>query len=264
MERRGWTDWSTLIFALNLTRLSRPVRRWFCLVRHMGLRARVRKAIQSKIMAGFVPSPNTIRVLWHITTHGRPQLYVTHAEYSLAGPLNPNIGETIWSTFKTSFGTAELPQWATTFSMDGVEVIDIRGPNNPGVPSTSASVVGTGAAVGLPDQVSIVVTLRTNLTGRSFRGRVYTIGYTTTAVDATGSITTGARDAALTVVNAMKAGIAASGGTFAIRSPAKPDRPSKPGGTLPATVYAITPVSTFEVRDLIFDTNRRRVDLLRR
>ena len=224
----------------------------------------VRKAIQRSIMAGFVVAPNTIKVVWHLSTHGRPQLYVTHAEYTLAGPLNPNIGETIFSTFKTSFGVAELPNLASTFEFTGVEVIDIRSANNPGVPSTSAAVVGTSVDPGLPDQISIVVTLRTSLTGRSHRGRVYTIGYTTAAVDAAGDIQPAARDTALTQVGAMKAGIAAAGGVMAIKSPALPERPAKPSGTLPAKDFEITPVTSFEVRDLVFDTNRRRTDLLRR
>jgi len=215
-------------------------------------------------MAGFVVSPNTLRVLWHLSTHGRPQLYVTHAEYSLAGPLNPNIGETIWSAFKTGGIATNFANLATTFEMTGVEVIDLRGPNNPPVASTSAALAGTGTGVGLPDQVAIVVTLRTALTGRSFRGRVYTIGYTVAEVAADGTITDPAATTATNIVQAMKQAMSTASATMAIRSPALPERPSKPGGTLPAKDFAITPVTTVEVRDRIFDTNRRRVDLLRR
>jgi len=215
-------------------------------------------------MAGFVVSPNTIRVLWHVSTHGRPQLHVTHAEYSLAGPLNPNIAETIFASFKTNVAPATLSALATTLVFTGVGVIDLRAANNPEISSTGTSLAGTGTAVALPDQVSCVVTLRTAFAGRSFRGRVYTFGWTEGGNLADGTIADAVATGAVNLVNAMSVGIAAAGGQMAIRSPELPERPSKPGGTLQPKPFAITPLSGFEVRDRIWDTNRRRIDTLRR
>lgn len=215
-------------------------------------------------MAGFVVSPNTIRVLWHCSTHGRPQLYVTHALYTTAGPLNPNIGETIWSAFKTNFGTADLIAFHTGFSMTGVGVIDLRSPNNPEQTSTSAAITGTSLNLPMADQVCCVVTLRTAFTGRSFRGRVFVFGWSEDNMTATGAVADTAATVAESLVTAMQAGIAAAGAQLAIRSPELPARPSKPGGELPAKPFAITPVTQIVVRDRIWDTNRRRVDLLRR
>ena len=215
-------------------------------------------------MAGFVVSPNTIRVLWHLSTHGRPQLYVTHAEYVLAGPLNPNIAETIFASFKSSIVPGTLLNFHANFKWTGVGVIDLRSANNQEVPSTGTELVGTSAETPLPDQSSIVVTLRTALAGRSFRGRVYTFGYVASLVLPDGTIADPGAAAAEAVVSAMRSAITAGSGTLAIRSPALPERPSKPGGTLPAKDFAITPVTSVVVRDRIWDTNRRRIDTLRR
>jgi hypothetical protein len=215
-------------------------------------------------MAGFVVSPNTIRVLWHQSTHGRPQLIVTHGQYTTAGPLNPNIAETIWSQFKTLMGAGPMVNFATTFAFTGVGVIDLRSPNNPEISSTSAAFPGTATGPATPDQVSCVVTLRTALAGRSFRGRMFIFGWEAALLAADGLIPDVIANTAVATATNMQGAIAAAGAQLAIRSPALPERPSKPGGTLPAKAFAITPVSTILVRDRIWDTNRRRVDLLRR
>jgi hypothetical protein len=215
-------------------------------------------------MAGFVVSPNTIKVAWHVSTHGRPQLYVQHALYTAAGPLNPNIAETIWAAFKTATNVASYQQFHTAFSFLGVGVTDLRSPNNPEIESTSAAAPGTGVGLPMPDQVACCVTLRTALTGRSFRGRQFIFGWIDTQSDANGLINDTAAATAQAIVANMQTGIAAAGAQLAIRSAALPERPSKPGGTLPAKGYSITPVTAIVVRDRIWDTNRRRVDQLRR
>jgi hypothetical protein len=222
------------------------------------------KAVQVD-MPGFVPSANTLKVLVHWLLNGRPELNVLHAEYTLAGPLNPNIANTIfdhvlnsaqWTTFR-AFLTPNI-------TLAGVEVIDIRSPDNPGVPSTSGGQAGTAVSLELPPQVSLVITLRTAKTGRSHRGRVYTFGYTASALADTGLAAAPVLPAAAGFVTAFQEGIAVAGGTLAIRSAALPERPAKPGGMLPAKPYEITPVTVIQARDAIWDTNRRRVDLLRR
>src|SRR5215469_514566 len=194
-------------------------------------------------MAGFVVSPNTIRVLIHFSLHGRPQLHVMHAQYNLAGPLGPNIAEQIFAAAKADPRmNGALAALGTHFSFTGVSVIDLRSANNVAIESTGAAVPGTEIAVALPDQVSIVITLRTEFAGRSFRGRVYAAGWTAAAMSPDGTIADEGGNAAQAWVQALQAGIGASGGVLAIRSPALPERPSKPGGTLPAKDFAITPV----------------------
>jgi hypothetical protein len=204
-------------------------------------------------------------VLFEQSIHGRPQLIVIHGLYQTAGPLNPNIAETIFNAAKTSAGVVSaLPQLGTHWVFTGCRVRDLRSPNNPDIPSTGTSVPGTAAGTPLPDQSSIVVTLRTALAGRSFRGRSYTFGWTDAAMNTDGTISDAAAAAALGLINGFLIGIAAGGAFGAIHSPALPARPAHGGGTLPAKDYAITQISSVEVRDRIWDTNRRRIDTLRR
>jgi hypothetical protein len=206
-----------------------------------------------------------VKVLIHLATHGRAQLNVAHMQYTTAGPLNPNIADTMFTAFKNALtGANAEAQWASTFSVTGMGVIDLRSAANPELPSTTAALVGTGTGNALPDQVSIVVTARTALTGRSHRGRIYTFGYIQAACMADGTISDAAAAAAVAYGNALYTACTAGGGVLAINSPALPERPSKPGGTLPAKNHEITPVTGLFVRDRVFDTNRRRLDTLKR
>lgn len=216
-------------------------------------------------MAGFVVAPNTIKVLLHWTLHGRPQLNVMHGEYTTAGPLSPTIAESIFSAVKSSAGwTAYEAVIAPTVVLTGVGVLDERSASNPEISSTSAAAPGTGAGTALPDQVALVVTLRTALTGRSHRGRVYTFGYISGHLNADGTASATATAAAVSFVQAVQSAMAAQGATLAIKSPALPARPAHDGTELPAKPFEITPVTAVVMRDAVFDTNRRRQDLLRR
>lgn len=217
-------------------------------------------------MAGFVVAPNTLKVLFHFTLHGRPQLNVLHGTYTAVGPLNPNLAENVWTAFKASAASqaATTDQFSTSTVWTGIGIVDLRSANNPEIISTTASLAGTGVGVPVPDQASIVVTVRTSLTGRSHRGRVYTAGYAAASNTAAGTISDPAAAAALTLVTALSNAMSTSGLPMAVLSPALPARPAHGGGELPAKPFELTPMSSLVVRDRIWDTNRRRLDTLHR
>lgn len=216
-------------------------------------------------MAGFVPSPNTVAVKLHWTLHGRAQLNVLHALYTIAGPLNPSIAQNIWNNLITNGSTPPYQAvWASTTQLVAIGVLDLRNAGIPELISTGTPLTGTGAGVALADATSLVLTERTALTGKSNRGRIYTLGWVVGSIQANGLALQTDADAAVGFHQALSSIMSAQGLTLAIRSPALPARPSKPGGTLPAKDYSITPVTQILARDLIFDTNRRRTDQLRR
>jgi hypothetical protein len=213
----------------------------------------------------FVISPGTVRVLVHLSIHGRQQLNVLHGNFPGQGPLPNDLAETIFTAAKANLASSlAMAQFASTFSFTGISTRDLRFENQPDLPSTSTGVPGTATGNALPEQVSIVVTLRTALAGRSFRGRVYTFGYTEAAVMADGTIADDAATAAQNFVTNIASAMGGAGVPLAIHSPALPERPGHGGILLPAKPFAITPVTSIEVRDRIFDTNRRRLDTLRR
>lgn len=216
-------------------------------------------------MAGFIASPNTIRVLIHWNIHGRPQLNVLHAEYLLAGPLSPTIAQNIWNTVSASLSSTTYNSLlATSTQLAAIGVLDLRSPSLPEIKSTGTAVPGTGAGNPVPDASSAVLTLRTALTGRAHRGRIYTLGWIATTVDPAGLIVAGAPPVAIAWYQSVQNAMAAQSANLAIRSTAKPDRPAHDGSTLPSKPYEITRVTSIESRDLIWDTNRRRTDQLRR
>lgn len=216
-------------------------------------------------MAGFVPSPNTVKVLLKWSIHGRPQLNVLHAQYSIAGPLNPNVAQNIYAAISTAIAwTSYASHLATTTQLTGVGVTDIRSASNPEVPSTGLPVAGTSAAKALPDSTSLVLTLRTALTGKSHRGRIYTLGWDINSVLPDGTADPNVAISAQQWYQQVYAALSTQSLIQAIRSPALPVRPAKPGGTLPAKDYEITPITSIDIRDHVFDSNRRRSDQLHR
>jgi hypothetical protein len=216
-------------------------------------------------MPGFVPSPETVRVLMHWSIHTRPQLNVLHGHFSTVGPVNPASAQNIFNALVGSATTAPFfTNLASTTRLDAVGIIDLRNDSVPEVKSTGSPILGTSVGTPLPDQVSLVLTLRTGKTGRSHRGRIYTLGWITGVIDNAGLFGSAQANEALAWYQALRTAMAAEGMPLAIRSPALPERPAKPGGMLPAKPFEITPVTAIEIRDLIPDTNRRRTDLLRR
>jgi hypothetical protein len=216
-------------------------------------------------MPGFVASPDTLKILLHWSIHTRPELNVLHAHFPTVGPPDPSGVQRIFAAGVTALtSTGFSGALATTTSFVAVGMIDLRTEGVPEVRSTGTAAPGIGVEAALPDQVSLVITERTNKTGKSHRGRIYTLGMTTAQVGAGGLCQSAGADAALAWYQAIQAAMNTEGWRLAIRSPALPVRPSKPGGDLPAKPYEITEVTQMLVRDLIFDTNRRRTDLLRR
>src|SRR5689334_18708054 len=80
------------------------------------------------------------------------------------------LGTAVLARF-TSSGLKAL--CATTTSLLAVGIRDVRSANLVEYVSTASAVPGTGSGDPLPNQDAAVVTLRTALAGKHFRGRVY-------------------------------------------------------------------------------------------
>lgn len=198
-----------------------------------------------------------VRLLWSDPV--RVFMNVLHMQFTNAGPLNPNIADTI---FNSIVGNANFTTWRgflpTTTEFTNVDVRDLRASNLPLITSTGTAVPGSSAGTALPPQTAMVTTLRTAQAGRAFRGRVYFGGLATNTDDGTGRIAPAANTAMLGAMSAVGQAMVSAGGTLAILQRALPDRPGHGGVTLPARPGAIVPVTDVVARDLIFDTQRRR------
>lgn len=150
------------------------------------------------------------------------------------------LGTAVNGSF-TSSGLAAL--CATTTSLLGVGIRDIRVASQPEFQSAAAAVPGTGAGNPLPNEVAAVVTLRTALAGRRYRGRAYFSGFIVGENSAAGAIVAGLNTALVTFMTNVQTNMAASGITLAVLS---------------RTGSLATPVTLIQTRDTEWDTQRRR------
>lgn len=152
-----------------------------------------------------------------------------------------------------------LAQLATTVTFLGIDLQDIRQANMPVYRSTGSAVPGTASGIELPDEVSLVLTLRTARTGKSGRGRLYQPGWASSALGA-GNVAIAAAVTALTnYPNAINAGLAAGGLSWGLILPARQAYTSSITGTShPARSASIIPVTNYVVRDNHWDTQRGR------
>src|SRR5205085_11714723 len=92
-----------------------------------------------------------------------------------------------------------------------IDIRDIREPFHAMYQSANDARPGTGTGNALPEEVALVVSLRTHQTGRAHRGRVYLTGFDDSALDANGhavpDLTANARTFVENVQDAMAASL---------------------------------------------------------
>lgn len=129
------------------------------------------------------------------------------------------------------------------------QIYDMREENAPVVVGTEPSQGGEAAGDVIPLSNAVVLTLRTNRRGKSFRGRMYVAGFTEThMVDNAWAATLVAAMEALGA--AIQANSAAIGWTWCVHSGVANGVPREEG--------VLTPVTTWEVRNPIPGVQRRR------
>lgn len=211
-------------------------------------------------IAGFQAIPNCVQVRLVWTISGGKTIYnVMHGR--VAGGFVPTgtIAENVFTAIKAAAGwTNWKVKVNTTAALAGFDIRDMRTPNNPIVPSTSAASAGTGAGVALPPGDAVCVTLRTAFAGRGFRGRVYLPGLDTGAIAAGGLLAAGNDALAKGFVDAVSTAMTGQGMTLTIGQEPRSGYVGKTGATIPARVGGTADVTTTQVRNLIIDHQRRR------
>lgn len=194
------------------------------------------------------PIPNTVRVNMIWSREGVPT--AVNALHFLVPPsfvVNGTSVSAIDSVIQTavagqnSSGTTS-PWLQQDWSRTSTTLRDLRVPNQPEFVANSTS-AGLSTAVGLPSANAVVVTLRTALAGRSFRGRVYVPGWSAGAVTSTGTISVDASNRAEAFIAAINSGANALGMDLAVAS---------------RTLSESNEVTSIEVRDFQWDVQRRR------
>lgn len=215
---------------------------------------------------GYLPGPAVIpnacmvRLNWSLV-NGRIAHNILYAQYSGSPALSTALADTIFT------GITNPAQWtalaaflAPGCQLTGVTLVDVRSLTGLEFTSTAAAKPGTGAGKAMPDEVALVVTLKTNTRGASGRGRFYIPGWTGDAVGANGVVLAGAvtaasnwadgvvRPAITGTIGAMALGLR---GRQAYTSPIT-------GRQFPARQATTLPILAATVKDNHWDSQRRR------
>lgn len=122
-----------------------------------------------------VPNAVQIRLMYGIANNGA--FNVIHARKLGATVITQALTNLIGSGIKAAWSARIAPLAPTLNGLIRVGVRDLSTANQPEYLDTGAVVGGTSVADALPANVASVVTLRTALTGKSKRGRVYIGGF---------------------------------------------------------------------------------------
>jgi hypothetical protein len=221
-------------------------------------------AVNLLLDPGHIPgpkiAPNCVEVRWlWALADGKLAFNVTHARYSPPYPGNTTLANAIQSSLNSLFTSSLLQAgYATAVQLRGVDLRDINVANQPIIPSTGASLGGTDTNSSLPDEVAIVLSLHTALTGQANRGRIYLPATTTLTVSPTNVITGGF----MSTLNTFAAGVLAiytsNSLNMCIAKPARAAYTGSTGRQHPARIASTELVTAVVVRDNHFDSTRRR------
>lgn len=202
-----------------------------------------------------VPNTVQVRLIWRAGGVDYA-VNVIHFRNSNSIAVDQALATGIASDVATAWGLAGGGSGGgvinSSTAIDRVTVRNIAVANQPEFSATVTGAAGAGTTDILPRQVALVVTLRTALAGRSFRGRVYVPGFHELANDSTGRATTAARTFAEGLILNIRQQLSVRGLLMGVVS-------TRANGA-PRPTNIITDVTTggVVVRDGTWDNQRRR------
>lgn len=184
---------------------------------------------------------------------------VLYGRYSGGFTATQTTASQIFAALNSGAAWTEM---ATHLSVDtsfsGVSIRDVNTPNQALVTSLGAAVAGTAPAAALPNEVALVVTLRTAQTGRSNRGRMFIPGW------AAGETQNGNIASAFVVSTlgtwaaSIASALSGAGFTWVIGQRERAAYTGSTGTQHPARAANSVPITSTVVRDNHWDSQRRR------
>jgi hypothetical protein len=222
------------------------------------------QAVKLQFDAGSIGGPKVIPQAAEITLHW--QLASGKRGHNvLVGRYAGGYAGTAAQANSILTGLSSGGQWtalaafiANTAALVSVTIRDLNQPNQPIITNTSPGAGGTSASVEMPNEIAAVITTRSAFTGPANRGRLYIPGWATNALGA-GNIISPAAVTALTNWATTIAGVLSNQGyTWAIGHQARQAYTGSAGTEHPARVAGTVPITSVEVRDNHWDSQRRR------
>lgn len=210
-----------------------------------------------------VDNGGLLRLIWSVS--GEPYAVNVMAFSGTASqPPTTAIATTVAAAIATGYTNSALnAQHSTLVTLSSIGLRSINVANQAEVPATVAGAAGTSSTPMLPQQVAAVVTVRTALAGRRFRGRVYLPGWAQIAGASSSAFTTAAGTAALSFISTVGNALFTSNYTLSVLS--RPVFQEVTPPTIPPTFILIragqlNTATSFDLVDHRWDTQRRRLN----
>lgn len=224
------------------------------------------QAVNLLLDPGYLPGPKIIpntamvRLNWSLTD-GRQGHNVMYFNYTGSPALSVAMADNVFAAASTGANwNAVAAHLATTTTFTGVTLLDIRSTAGAEINSTGAPKPGTTTGVALPDEVAVCITLRTGRRGQSGRGRIYIPGWASSAVGAGGVLAAAVVTALQTwATSSLFVAINQNAGAPVLALPARQAYTSPiTGRNFPARDATNVPITSFQVRNNTWDSQRRR------
>lgn len=217
--------------------------------------------------AVFIPGVAAVRLIWTLQS-GKQANNVLHAKFSPPLTLTQTIVNNLFAAVTTAFTSSLMANYIhATVQLTALGIRDLSP-----VPGSSfgygeweSNITGingaAAAGVPIPSNVSFVVSLETGLSQQANRGRVYIPGWSSVAEDGTGKILQACAEAAVLFIEDVKTALHNGPPVLdlCIAHPARQAYTGRAGALHPARAADSVPVVSEGYRDLIWDTQRRRV-----
>src|SRR4029453_2524292 len=212
-------------------------------------------------IAGPVVIPNAcrIRINWNLGD-GKVAHNICYAQWNGTPALTVALADSVKAALVNGATWTALAAFINTAtSLASVTLLDVRSATATEVTSAAAATVGAGTAA-LPDEVAVVLTLRTANRGPSGRGRIYIPGFAQAAMQSGNVISPGAVTAVTNwgQSNLMPAA-STTVGPLALGLPARSAYTSPTTGRIfPARAATTVIVTSTICRNNTWDSQRRR------
>jgi len=205
-----------------------------------------------------IPSTLQVRLGW-VLPNGKSASNVLHAIVDDGLDNSVLLANSIYDAIAGSGETTTyLDFLSSETSLAFLDIRDLRTGSQTLFQSEGAALPGTGSGNALPEEVSLVVTLRSALAGRAHRGRVYLTGFDDSVLDVDGHCVSGASTAARNFVVAISGAMLTNGLALGIGHRGHAEYINAHGGTVAAEAPGTDLVTSILVRDNVFDSQRRR------
>ena len=205
-----------------------------------------------------------LKLFWSLP-NGKIMQNTLHGHYTTPPSSMQTTATALFGSCSSAWGTNLAPYMHTQTIFTQVTLRDMASFSNPVFIGTGTAVPGTGTGAALPENVAIVLTENVTARGRGLKGRQYLGGWVQSPDVTTGGISTVVQTAINAYGTALINALNGQGMTAAVAQAPRAAYLGFTGASHPARGSAgngtFVAVSSYTCRDLVFDTQRRRVQV---